>query len=443
VKRWTTGIAVVVLGLSHAPAGADPIRLGVPVAATSEPADEPAATFGTPIALPGAAPPASLGPVIRAQSDDSATRTDSRRPKPSDDPLVGGPVPDDLYKLVTHTTGPTLVQASAEEKYNSGTLTDPLDPPPVRRDPPPTKTEKSQSRWWGSDAWDQATRPCDSCADEHERFESDHAFDCLISPVTSPFTAMDPRSLTELRPIFMYQSIPGNQPYYHGGSIYTYALQGRLAITDRWSVVLNKLGGMTIAPNSGAPAGTETGFTEIWLGPQYTFWRGEDTGTIAAAGLTFQLPIGSSSIYQHTGNLSLVPYATIAQSFGRTSFGTFNVMDTLSYAASTTSARNSYIANNLHLDYDVANLHRIYPLVELNWYYYTTNGNGPPNGFTGLDLMNTGSPTASGYDFFSLAAGLRYKFTEHTQFGFAAEFPLVGNKDLFDYRLTFDMIFRY
>ena len=40
-------------------------------------------------------------------------------------------------------------------------------------------------------------------------FKSDHVFDGFISPVTNPFLFEDPRSLTEVRPIFMYPAGAG------------------------------------------------------------------------------------------------------------------------------------------------------------------------------------------------------------------------------------------
>ena len=43
----------------------------------------------------------------------------------------------------------------------------------------------------------------------------------------------------------------------------------------------------------------------------------------------------------------------------------------------------------------------------------------------------------------TLALGARYKFSENIQVGGAFEFPAWGKHYLLDYRLTFDVIFRY
>ena len=57
--------------------------------------------------------------------------------------------------------------------------------------------------------------------------------------------------------------------------------------------------------------------------------------------------------------------------------------------------------------------------------------------------MNFGSENVSGQNNLSLAFGFRYKFTEKIQTGLALDFPIAGSKDLSNFRLGIDMIFRY
>ena len=270
----------------------------------------------------------------------------------------------------------------------------------------------------------------------------DHSFDNFISPLTSPFYAEDPRSLTEIRPIFIYQTIPKNQTTFQGGNLEVFALQGRLAITERFSIVLHKLGVISFNPGNGSLVSGGTGLTEINIGPKYTFYRNEQSGTIAAAGVQFQLPIGTSKAFQDTGTLSVVPYASVAQKFWRTSYGEMAFMSTLAYSFSTNTQRSDFLYSNLHLDYDIANLGKFYPVLEMNWYHYTTNGQASALGIEGHDLANVGS-AVSGRNFLSIAPGFRYKFSEHWQAGIFTEFPLLGTKDIQKFRVGFDLIWRY
>jgi len=274
-------------------------------------------------------------------------------------------------------------------------------------------------------------------------FRSDHMFDGFISPVTNPFLFEDPRSLTELRPIFIYQEIPSKQADFHGGHLSFLGLQGRVAFTDRWSLVFSKFGGIWLNSNSPSPYRDASSFAELWLGPKFTFYRGDDTGTLAAAGLQFQIPTGSRSTFQDTGTLSLVPYVSFGQNFLRDfRLGSFNLLANTGYSFSTNQQRSDYYYLSAHLDFDVANLHRFYPLFEMNWFLYTTNGNSTLIGSEGRDLVNFGGH-ASGTGLLTGAFGGRVKITESAQLGAAFEIPFAGRRDLFSYRFTIDFILRY
>jgi hypothetical protein len=95
------------------------------------------------------------------------------------------------------------------------------------------------------------------------------------------------------------------------------------------------------------------------------------------------------------------------------------------------------------LDYDIGNLRKVYPLLEFNYFHYAKAGNVRPIDFEGRDLINFGATEVGGDNTISMAVGLRYKISECIQFGGAYEFPVGGDRDLLDYRVTLDMIFRY
>src|SRR5262249_47437122 len=164
----------------------------------------------------------------------------------------------------------------------------------------------------------------------------------------------------EIKPLFIYQSIPNGNQTLHGGSIEFFGVTGSVALTERWSIVLNKLGGIAIQPDDKTIVGKESGFAEVWLGPKYTFYRDDCNNTAAAFGLTFQIPTGSSKVFQDTGDLSLAPYLSFAKSFGKipNGYGSFNFMSTTGVSFATDSKRSDYFYNQLHLDFDVAGQHK-------------------------------------------------------------------------------------
>jgi hypothetical protein len=275
-------------------------------------------------------------------------------------------------------------------------------------------------------------------------FQSDHGFDDkLTSPVTEPFYFEDPRSLTEVRPIAIFESAPSRNPIFRGGATEFFGLQGRVAFTERLSLVINELGIVSLNPN--APTEDfrrDTSFAEVRLGPKYTFFRNPAFGGVAAVGLTFGIPAGDGRAFQDTGTLSLNPYVTYAQNFGRSSFGSFNFIGALGFDFATDSERSEFFHSHFHFDYDVLNSHKFFPLFELNYWRYTRTGRLHDFGFEGADLVNFGSTTA-GKDYLTLAVGARYHFTENIQAGGAIEFPTTAERGLADFRVTFDVIFRY
>lgn len=382
--------------------------LGRPVAIT----EPPSVALGKPVALPSGVETVSyqdstadpLAPIFRGQIPDVGPGL------PAPPPVTGA------------SPGP------AAEQYNCG----------VANQPP-----KTTAKFWdGCQEWFKGVfggQNGSRCL-----FQSDQAFNDFVSPVSNPFYFEDPRSLTEVRPIMIVQGTPEKNFIFHGGDIEYFGLQARLALTERWSIVINKFGEIWSEPHDGAPEfEPHTGFAEIWVGPKWTFLRNDATGTLGALGLTFEIPAGSDRVQQNTGSLALAPYVTMGQRFCQSSYGTFHALGTLGYNASIDNERSDDIYLSLHLDYDVANLHKIYPLIEMNYYHYTTNGNQRDLTFGGGDLFNFGATDVSGHNYFDLALGARYKFNDNLIVGATFQFPISGYKDVLDYRVTFDVIFRY
>ncbi len=302
--------------------------------------------------------------------------------------------------------------------------------------PRPASDRERESDKWGD-------RVKDAIGPEARQgwFHSDRAFDCVVSPITNPFLFEDPRALTEIRPLFIYQKIPGGQPNFGGGDIWYLGTQARLAFGERFSLTLNKIGGIAVDANSPV-YGKHFGFSELWFGPKVTVIRDPEFATLLAAGAQVHLPIGSEDVYQDTGTLSIVPYVSFSQRFLATRLGTFNGMATAGYSFSTNGQRSDYFYLSGHLSFDVGNAHRFYPILEANWFQYTTDGSSRFIAGEGRDLVNFGS-LAKGSSLVTGAVGGRVKLTRSTELGAAFELPLMGNRDFFQYRFTVDFIWRY
>lgn len=422
------------------------VRLGQPrIAAKQETNAPPGGELPKPIEAPpderaAPAPAASVTPVgyhdaphepVRSNLPPTASPYDPPPPFAPSDSGYARPGPS------ARTESP-----SSAESFFQGR-------PRVREETRSTnKTEESPEREsaWSSNFGERFGQAFGDFTDDLGRrgwFTSDHCFDNFASPVTNPFLAEDPRSVTELRPIFMFQTIPNENPAFRGGNAEWFGTQLRVAFTERFSLTINKFGAIAINPGDGAAEPGGFGFSEVHLGPKYTFLRNDASRFVGAGGLIFQIPAGRASVYQDTGSLSLVPYVSFGKNFWQTPFGSFNAINVTGYSFGTDRFRTDFFYNSFHLDFDWMERHRFYPLMEVNWFAYTNSGEQRALGTEGADLANIGSTGVGGKHNLLIAAGFRFKFSERNQVGIAAEFPVVSRRDLNNFRLTIDYIWRY
>lgn len=315
-----------------------------------------------------------------------------------------------------------------------------LDRKKPRADPP-RKDRSAVATLTGNKLGDGIGDLFDGEKPVRKTFESDRGFNQFASPISNPFLFEDPRAVSEIRPLFIYQKVPGEQPNFEGGNIWFLGMRGSLAITDRLSVTLNKLGGVYVDPKNETTHESSFGVSEIWLGPKYTIYRDADCTTILAAGGIFQIPIGSSGTFQDTGSFGVTPYISAGHTLLQSSYGSLNTLGTFGYSFGD-SGRSDYFYLSGHLDFDVGDMHRFYPVFELNWFQYTKDGSGGTVAGEGRDIVNFGG-VANNSTLLTAAMGGRIKITESSQVGAAFELPVLGNRDFQQYRFTVDFIFRY
>ena len=262
---------------------------------------------------------------------------------------------------------------------------------------------------------------------------SDHCFDDFISPMTNPVFFEDPRTLTELRPIYIHHVVPQGVG---GGEINLMAVQIRAALTDRVSLVAAKDGYLT-----SSNAVIDDGWADVSLGLKYTVLRDTCSGKLLSVGATYELPVGSHTAAQGNGDGEFHLYAT-----GGTRIG-----DNMHYLAAAglrlpadaaDESKSMYLSQ--HLDYMVSK--KFYLLTEMNWYSWFQGGNrGVPGlpSVEGLDLFNLGAPDVAGNNIITMAWGAKYKPTSHQEIGLAYEIPISSRNDVLSNRLTVDYIIRY
>lgn len=265
---------------------------------------------------------------------------------------------------------------------------------------------------------------------------SDHAFDDFISPTTNPIFFEDPRSLTEVRFLFLHNNLPAfpGAGINKSNSLQVYAAQVRVRLTERLSLIATKDGFIY----SQSPL-IEEGFADVAAGLKYNFYRDPVAGRLFSGGFTYEIPLGTEASQQGNGDGEFNFFLTGATRFGKrmhfiTAGGLREPIDSL--------AENRLWYWSSHIDYRVANL-PLYAFTEGTWYHYASSGNAFPLAVEGLDLLNLGSPGVTGNDIVTRAVGLKYKPRNNVELGGAYEIPVTSRQGIMLERWTFDAIFRY
>lgn len=261
---------------------------------------------------------------------------------------------------------------------------------------------------------------------------SNHDFDCFITPVTNPVYFEDPRTLTEVRFVFIHHKLP---PALGAGDVQALAMQARLALTRRLSFIAIKDGFVFAGPD----APHDDGWADVAAGLKYNLWADRASRTLLSTGMTVGIPVGTARALQGNGSGEFNLFMTGGAQLGRKSH--FVSASGFRLPSDTVDQNQLWYWSN-HLDTMIWR-RGLYAFTECNWYHYMRSGRGGVPGIGGLDLYNLGSTGMAGNSIVTMAAGLKLKPSRHTEIGFAWEAPVTTRHDLMDNRLTIDWIFRY
>lgn len=274
---------------------------------------------------------------------------------------------------------------------------------------------------------------------------SERCFDDFISPMINFVFFEDPRTLSEIRPIFVHHNLPDrvgdlNLP---GGAVQLYALQFRVALTERLSLIAVK-DGYVVADMDPGPLDNllDDGWAAVTAGLKYNVLRDPQRGRLASLGFTYELPIGSQQTLQDVGDGEFHLFATAGQ---RLLDGDAHFLTSLGYRFPVDrEAQTASMHWSNHLDYRLTD--KLYVFTEMAWWHWTESAAGAaalPLGVAGQDLFNLSSSNVEGNDLVTQNVGLKLKPRRNTEVGLAYEFPISDFEDIIDDRIQVDLIFRY
>jgi hypothetical protein len=254
-----------------------------------------------------------------------------------------------------------------------------------------------------------------------------------ISPVTNPIWFEDPAIRSEVRPIYMHHRIDDGF-ITNGGDVNLYALQLRFAVNDRLAIIATKDGYVDFNPEIGS---NEEGWADVGLGIKYAIIKDEANQFILTPGLTFEIPLGDDEVFQGNGDGEFNFFLS-----GAKGFGGFHVTANTGLRVPIDGDAESMILHyNLMLDYRVCRWFQ--PFVAASGITVLDEGAGPGLTTEGYDLINFGSSGADGKSQIVVGAGFRSQLAQNISFGIAYERAVTSPEDLFDDRLTADVIFRF
>ena len=271
---------------------------------------------------------------------------------------------------------------------------------------------------------------------------SDRCFDDFVSPMINFVHFEDPRNVTEIRPIFVNHWVPNtignNIPA--GGSIQLLAMQFRVALTERLSLIGVKDGYIWDNTDGALDTLLDDGWASITAGLKYNFLRDVQSGTLASAGVTYEIPIGSDSALQDNGDGEFHLFVTGGQ---RLLCGKAHLMSAFGWRVPADGyLQSESIHWSNHLDVKLTD--KLYLLTEVAWWHWVDSAEGGAAlGVAGQDLFNLSTSDVTGNDLVSQNVGVKYKPNRKTEIGLAYEFPLTEFKDVLEGRLQTELILRY
>jgi hypothetical protein len=271
--------------------------------------------------------------------------------------------------------------------------------------------------------------------------ESYDRLDKMIAPLFHPVNFEDPRNTTELRFIHAHHTMEG-EFVTGGGTAKIYALQARLALSDRWSLIATKDGYIDMEHQ--AVLADDTGWGNIEAGAKYAFLMDKENGQIASAQLRYEIPTGDEEVLQGEGDGIIHP--SVSGAYALSDAATFTYGTGLRLAVD--SGDSSLWDVDTQVDYRIdTDLGAFYPLVGLSLIKVIDAGDRLPIGDEGQDYFNFGASQSEGETMVIGGAGLRYRIGCDFDLGAGYQFPMFkGENDgnyVIDHRWTFDAIYRF
>lgn len=258
-------------------------------------------------------------------------------------------------------------------------------------------------------------------------------FEGFANPVGNPIYFETPLNNTGIRLLYLHHEFDGDSAL-GGGDLNVYAVQARLAVTERLGLIATKDGysdlNADVLPK-------DEGWNDIAVGAKYLLVKDVENQFLLTVGARWMWENGDAEVLQG-GVQELSPFLSVGKGFGRV-----NLIGNLTYRLPFDDGDdgNDIFQWDVHADFEFApaKLPGMFAIVELHGLHYLTDGDRTPLPVGGLDYSNLGSTDVSGTSVVWLGLGGRIKLTPNTSLGATYEFPLTpAEDDIMGDRVTVD-----
>lgn len=307
-------------------------------------------------------------------------------------------------------------------------------------------------------------------------------FERFIMPVSNPVYNGDPRNVTMVRPIYLYQRLPdeiaaasslgpllkdkfGSDKIPLGGHVNGFAVQLSYAFNEKFSFVAVKDGYVDCKPDGDdLDWADHDGWADIAAGFQYSFLYKPEHDFIMTLRTVIEVPSGSDDVFQGNGDGNIAPSILMLKGIGDLQLnGTLGFVFPFS-----TSDENMLFYDSWHASYAVFDWFR--PLIELNHFHVLKSGKrnlvdalgqdtvdalpdldpstiahalhetsktdkwdnlvAAASSFNGCDIINLGgADNGNNPDMVTFAAGARFRVTKWLDLGAVYEFALTDDEN--------------
>lgn len=251
----------------------------------------------------------------------------------------------------------------------------------------------------------------------------------LIEPLTSPTIFESPVIDTQVRPMAMIQGLPKGS-IFGGGDVKVYAVQARYAVDENWAIIATKDGYVDLNPDAGS---SESGMADIAAGAKCSVIADAESGLLVTPGFVFEFASGDDDVFQGNGSGLFRPFVSAGLDKGQ-----LNLLSAVGFNLPLdTDEESTSFDWHAQLSYELTQ--EFTPLIEINGVTWIDGGKALPVKFEGGDLINLGATDPNG-TVVTGALGARYRVSDSVSFGAAYEIPLTSREDLFDDRITIDLV---